>query len=186
MKNLLNISCFVIFTSCYMAQTVSLEAMAQCRSQPSTCPAASYVKDVNNLLNKYVGTWQGTLNGKSYEFNFVKKENFGEYLKADRLIGRLKITDSNGVIEFDNFSKPDESTRFWGDNFQKDLKAYMMYFSGGKLGCIDYGYAYLRIKPDTPDNMSIFFFPDHDIATQDCSNFQTTLPAKKLIHLTKQ
>jgi len=52
---------FLILTLLYGAystaqQTVSLETMALCRSNPETCPDAQYVKDVNNLLNKYVGT----------------------------------------------------------------------------------------------------------------------------------
>lgn len=187
MKNILSIVCFVIFTSC-IGQTISLETMAQCSNQPSTCPVATYIKDVNNLLDKYVGTWKGTLNGKNYELNFVKRENFGfsENLKRDRLIGRVKITNSSGVIEYDNFIKQDNETDFFGDNFQKDLKVYLMRFAGSKIGCIDYGYTYMWIKPETPNQMGINFHPDNDIATQNCNNFQTTLPDNQIIHLTRQ
>ena len=187
MKNILSIIGLIIFTSC-TAQTVSLETMAQCKSQPETCPVATYIKDVNNLLNKYVGTWKGSLNGKNYEFNFIKKENFGfdDNLKRDRLIGRVKITNSNGIEEYNNFIKQDTEPDFFGDNFQKDLKAYLMRFAGGKVGCIDYGYAYMWVKSGTPNNMSVDFYPDNDIATQDCSNFETTLPTNQIIHLTKQ
>ncbi|MCW3161575.1 DUF6705 family protein [Chryseobacterium oryctis] len=185
MNKKLSIICLAIFTNCF-AQTVSLETMAQCEF--GACPPATYVKDVNNLLNKYVGTWKGMLDDKNYEFNFIKRENFGfeDSLKKDRLIGRLKITSSNGVIEYDNFSQPDDKTSFYGHNLQPDLKAYMARFSGGKLGCIDYGYVYLRIKPETPNNMTVIFLPDNDIATEDCTNFKTTIPTKKNIYLTKQ
>lgn len=185
MKNILSIICFAIFSSC-IGQTISLETMAQC--QPGSCPTATYVKDINNLLNKYVGTWKGAFNGKNYEFKFVKKENFGfeNNLKADRLIGTLKITNSNGAVEYDSFNKQDSETDFFGDNFQPNLKAYMIRFAGGKLGCIDYGYVYLRIKPETPNNMSVNFHPDNDIVKQDCSNFKTTLPDNQIIHLTRQ
>ncbi|WP_123868126.1 DUF6705 family protein [Chryseobacterium lactis] len=185
MKNILSIICFAIFTSC-IGQTVSLETMAQC--QPGNCPVATYVKDVNNLLNKYVGTWKGSLEGKNYEFNFIKKENFGfeDSLKKDRLIGRLKITNSNGIVEYDSFNKQDNETDFFGHNFQPNLKAYMVRFAGGKLGCIDYGYVYLIIKPETPNNMGVLFLPDNDIATQDCSNFKTTIPTEKRINVVKQ
>ncbi|WP_347220189.1 DUF6705 family protein [Chryseobacterium sp.] len=167
------------------AQTVPLEFIAQCQVNPTHCVESyNYVKDVNNLLNKYVGTWKGTLDGKNYEFNFTKKENMERGLsgiKWDRLIGRLKITNQNGTIEFDNFNKPN-----LGDNFQPDLKAYLMNFVGEKSECIDYGNIYLRIKSETPNQMSINFWPDRDIVTQDCSNFKTTLPVNKNIHLTKQ
>ncbi|WP_156173236.1 DUF6705 family protein [Chryseobacterium gallinarum] len=184
MKNILSIICLAVFTGC-IGQTVSLETMAQC-NQFENCPNASYVKDINNSLNKYVGTWKGNRDGKNYEFNFIKKENMGENQKWDMLIGRVKITNANGVVEYDNFNKPDTGTRFTGFNFQKDLKAYLMDFSGDKVGCIDYGYAYVRIKPETPNQMSINFHPDNDIVTQDCSNFKTTLPDNKVIHLTRQ
>lgn len=184
MKNIITFICLVIFTSC-IGQTVSLETMAQC-NQFENCPTATYVKDINNSLNKYVGTWKGSLDGKSYEFNFIKKENIGDVRKWDKLIGRLKIINSNGTVEYDNFNKLDTETRFTGFNFQKDLKVYLMYFLGGKIGCIDYGYVYVRIKPETPNQMSINFHPDNDIATQDCSNFKTTLPNNKIIHLTRQ
>ncbi|MGG7551933.1 DUF6705 family protein [Chryseobacterium arthrosphaerae] len=183
-KNIIIIICFAIFTSC-IGQTVSLETMAQC-SQFENCPNATYVKDINNSLNKYTGTWKGTRDGKNYEFNFIKKEKIGETKKWDMLIGRVKITNANGIVEYDNFNKPDSETRFNGYNFQKNLKMYLMNFSGGKPGCIDYGYAYLNIKPGTPDKMTISFLSDNDIVTQDCSNFQTTLPNNKVIPLTKQ
>lgn len=176
----LNISC--------LAQTVSLEVMAQCSNEPSTCPTTNYIKDTNSLLNKYIGTWKGSRDGKNYEFNFIKRENFGlgENLKRDRLIARVKITNSNGVIEYDNFTKQDNETEFFGDNFQKDLKVYLMRFIGSKIDCIDYGYTYIWIKPETPNQMGINFHPDNDITTQNCSNFQTTLPDNQIIHLTRQ
>ena len=188
MKRIYSIIIIALFNISCIAQTVSLETMAQCSSNPETCPHTTYIKDINNLLNKYVGTWKGNLNGKNYEFNFVKKENFGfgDNLKRDRLIGRLKITNSNGVVEFDNFMKQDNENDFYGDNFQRDLKVYLMRFAGGKLGCIDYGYTYMWIKPETPNAMGINFHPDNDTVTEDCSNFLTTLPDNQIIYLTRQ
>ncbi|UKB86314.1 hypothetical protein LF887_11980 [Chryseobacterium sp. MEBOG06] len=171
------------------AQTVSLEFMAQCRADPSVCVEnVEYVKDINNLLNKYVGTWKGTFDGKNYEFNFIKKENVergSSGIRWDRLIGRVKITDQNGIVEYDNFNKPDSEANL-GDNFYKDLTVYLTIFSGAKVGCIDYGYLNLRIKPETPNNMTISFVPDNDIVKQDCTNFQTTIPTSVKINLTKQ
>ena len=182
---------FLILTLLYYAhstaqQTVSLETMALCRSNPETCPDAQYVKDVNNLLNKYVGTWKGTLEGNNYEFNFIKKENVarGSDSQWDMLIGRVKITHQNGNILFNNFDKPDDKVSF-GDIFQKDLKVYLVVFSGNKSGCIDTGYLYLRISPQTPNQMTISFLPDYDIVTQDCSHFKTTIPTGKKIYLTR-
>lgn len=185
MKNIF-IIILTIFTTALNAQTLSLETMAQ--YDFGKFPHAEYVKDLNGLLNKYVGNWKGTFDGKTYEFNFTKKENLGENgdTKWDKLLGKLKITASNGVIEFNNFSKTDDLNYFRGINFQKDLKLYLMNFSGGKLSCIDYGIIYMNMKPETPNKMSISFYPDNDIVTEDCSNFKTTMPSNKIIYLTKQ
>ncbi|WP_419870603.1 DUF6705 family protein [Chryseobacterium sp. CT-SW4] len=171
-----------IFSFCLKAQEYPLN------TSPSDIPDNAYLKDMNNELDKYVGTWKGVRDGKTYEFNFIKKENVGENIKWDKLLGRLKITTASGILEYDNFNKTDSELelKFFGDNFQKDLKAYLLYFSGDQINCIDYGYTYLRIQSETPNNMSILFLPLYDITTDNCSNFKTTLPSEKLIHLTKQ
>lgn len=175
----------MIFTNC-IGQTVSLETMAQCNIQSQTCPQATYIKDVNNSLNKFIGTWKGTLEGKNYEFNFIKKENVGDSQKWDMLIGRVKIINSNGTIEYNNFNRADTETKFTGFNLIKDLKAYRMFFFGDKSECIDHGDLYLRIKPETPNNMTIFFLPNNDIVTQNCNNFKTTIPSEKIIRVVRQ
>jgi len=182
---------FIIITALSMiinAQTVSLELMAQCKADPSVCPENfDYVKDVNHLLNKYVGTWKGSLEGKNYEFNFIKKENVEEQIsgiKWDVLIGRVRITNQNGTVEFDNFNLSDEDANM-GYNFHDNLKIYLVGFSGNKIGCNDSGFLYLR-KPNPANKMKIDFYPVADIVTQDCSNFKTTIPTNRIINLTKQ
>ncbi|MEJ5052025.1 DUF6705 family protein [Chryseobacterium culicis] len=187
MKNIFFII-LTIFTANLNAQTVSLETIAQCQNNLETCPPYTSVKDINGHLNKYVGTWKGTHEGKNYEINIIKKENVPTEFsntKWDMLIGRFKITNSNGTVLFNNFNKSDNDASL-GYNFQKDLKLYLMTFSGGKLGCIDIGFVYIGIKPEAPNKMTINFRPDYDIVTQDCSNFQTTMPTNQVIHLTKQ
>ena len=182
---------FIIITALSMiinAQTVSLELMALCDANPSVCPENfDYVKDVNHFLNKYVGTWKGSLDGKNYEFNFIKKENTQRGLsgiKWDRLIGRVRIINQNGTVEYDNFNKPDNEASL-GDNFHDNLKIYLVGFSGNKTGCNDSGFLYLR-KPNPANKMKIDFYPIADIVTQDCSNFKTAIPTNRIINLTKQ
>ena len=168
------------------AQTISLEAMAKCSSEPSTCPKVDYIKDINHLLDKYTGTWKGSYEGKTYVFNFIKQEKLKKGLiYEDCLIGRVKIINQQGIVEFYNFNTPDEKAS-WGYGLQKNLRAYTVYFFGGKLSCIDYGLLYLFIKPERPHQMKILFLPSYDITTQDCSNFKTTIPSGKGFTLTKQ
>lgn len=179
-----------LFTISCKAQTVSLETMAQCSSNPESCPDVSYIKDINNSLNKYVGTWKGNLNGKTYEFKFIKQLNFGveDDFRWDRLIGRIKVINSNGAIIFNNFNEPnDNETFFFGTNFQPNLEAYMVYFVG-RSECVEYGNVYLRMLPSTPNQMTVFFHPDNDINVEgSCpTDFQPTIPYQKTIYLTKQ
>lgn len=179
-----------LFTISCKAQTVSLETIAKCQQEnpPYPCPDYTYVKDINNSLNKYVGTWKGILNGKTYEFNFIKKENMGEYIKRDRLIGRLRIKDSSGNIVYNTFTQTDNTkTMLSGLNFQPNLEAYMVYFVG-RSECVEYGNVYLRMLPSTPNQMTVFFHPDNDINVEgSCPpDFQPTIPYQKTIYLTKQ
>lgn len=176
----------MIFGTSLGAQTVSLESMAQ--YEPGNFPNADYVKDMNGLLNKYIGTWKGTYEGKSYEITVVKKENVDyEGTKWDELSGKFKIVNSNGTIAFNNFNQLEADNKVKGMNFQKNLKFYKMNFPGApSTGCIDSGTMYLGVKSETPNIMKITFLADYDIVKQDCSNFQTTIPGGKSIMLTKQ
>lgn len=193
MKKIFLILISIIAVSCN-AQTISLETLAQCNTN-SPCPDFNYVKDINNSLDKYIGTWKGTFNGRVYELKFNKNlyQDFTGY-KKDRIKGRLRITTDvpnglQGLTIFDNFNEPDdEKTRFSGLGFQPNLKSYMVNFVGpSPKGCINYGTVYLTIKPNTPNQMSIIYLSDHDIVVGECpSTFTQTFPEKQSISLTKQ
>ena len=175
------------FISC-TAQTVSLEQAAYCDTDPN-CPNYIYAKDINNSLNKYVGTWKGTLSGKIYELKFNKGlfEMMGD--KRDVLKGRLRITDANSNILYNTFNETDdEKTNFGGLNYTGDLQYYLMHFSGpGTEGCINRGTVYLSINTTDPTKMSFIYLLSYDITSGECpSTFVSTIPQKQRIYLTKQ
>jgi hypothetical protein len=161
---------------------------------PFPCPTTfTYVKDVNSTLNKYIGTWKGVHDGKTYEMNLIKKENVNVdgVIKDDRLIGRLRIITAGNLplTIFDNFNELDDTkTDFFGLGLANNLHHYMMFFSGPLTsGCINYGTVYLTIKPTTPNTLNIFFAGNYDIVEGECpSSFKTTIPEKQNIYLTKQ
>ncbi|WP_028123628.1 DUF6705 family protein [Epilithonimonas tenax] len=186
MKYLLSILTFLTI-SCN-AQIVSLETIAQCRAT-SNCPNYNYIKDINNSLSKYIGTWIGNYNGKTYELQFKKilDEDFG--VKSDMLKGRMRIKDSNGNIVYDTFNESDDAkTKFSGFGFQPNLKYYMMHFVGNSpFACGEMGYVYLGIKPETPNVMTIRMIQDADIVWGECpSNYQPTIPYNISISLIRQ
>ena len=100
MKNKIVYTLFLlgIIMSC-KAQIVSLDVMSQCNG--TNCPDYTYVKDTNNRLNKFVGTWKGTYtDGRTYEFHFVKKENDGGWFMENfwiNFMGRVMEKRANEI-----------------------------------------------------------------------------------------
>lgn len=182
----------MLFAVSCNAQIVSLETAAQCYNDPDNCPDYNYEKDINNTLDKYIGTWKGIHDGKTYEMQF-KKNIYQDLtlsdLKRDRIKGRLRITDITGSIIYNTYSEPDDSkTNFSGLGLASNLQHYMMYFSDDSpKGCINYGTIYLTIKPATPNILNIFFTGEYDIVQGECPNtFKTTIPEKQNIYLSRQ
>lgn len=189
MKNIITLLIALVAFSC-KSQTMSLEETAQCQANPN-CAGYTYTKDINNTLNKYIGIWKGTYNGKVYEMKFNKNlyDNMG--IKRDRIKGRLRITTTGimPVTVFDNFNEPDDSkTHFSGLGLTGNLQSYEMYFSGPfTSGCINSGSIFLKIDPNTPNQMRITYLSDKDIVVGECpSTFSQTFPEQQKIFLTRQ
>jgi hypothetical protein len=191
MKNILTIILAFLALLC-KSQTLSLEEAAQCRDNPNCPRNFTYVKDVNNTLNKYVGIWKGNYNGRIYEMRFNKnlyEDVMG--VKKDEIVGRLKIfiSGNQSNIVFDNFNELDDSkTRFSGLGLTSDLQGYRMIFGGSSPeGCINYGTVSLRIDPNTPNQMKIKYWSNNDIVVGECpSTFSQTFPEQQEIFLTRQ
>jgi len=153
--------------------------------------ADNYVKDINNTLNKYIGTWKGSHNGKVYEMKFNKSLYDDMGMKKDEITGRLRIT-TNGNLSisiFDNFNEQDDAkTSFSGLGLTTDLQGYRMIFAGPvPSGCINHGTISLRINPSTPNQMKVKYWSYNDIVVGDCpSTFSQTFPEQQEIFLTRQ
>ncbi|MCX8534672.1 DUF6705 family protein [Chryseobacterium luquanense] len=191
MKNIITIFLALLAISC-KSQTVSLEEAAQCRENPNCPREYKYTKDLNNTLDKYVGIWKGTYNGRVYEMKFNKSlyEDFTG-VKRDIIKGRLRITAGGNIplTIFDNFNEPDDSkTRFSGFGLTGNLQSYELLFSGSfTSGCINRGSIFLKINPSTPNQMRITYWSDRDIAVGECpSTFSPTFTENQEIFLTRQ
>ena len=46
----------------------------------------TYFKDINHVLDKYIGTWKGTQDNKNYEFKITKITNKPGRITEDRLL----------------------------------------------------------------------------------------------------
>lgn len=88
-------------------------------------PNKAYYKDLDGVLDQYVGTWKGNWEGKTLflQLRKVKKrytEGDGTYFDVDAILGERKIISSNGIVEVDRISNFDEtSSEFSGMFGQK-------------------------------------------------------------------
>ena len=97
-----------------------------------------YMKDTNNELNDFEGTWKGIWNGNFFLITFKKisnKYNAALRHNKDFLIGKFKLTDINGNILFDNTSISDDTAKIKGGMFAKlDDKYSLLYFDKDLCG----------------------------------------------------
>jgi hypothetical protein len=191
MKSIINIiAVLLIIFSCKAQNTATLLQMEECRNRPNRasegCPDLKdviYVKDSDNRLDKFVGTWKGNFNGKVIELKLEKKEDFGNNdVKWDRLIGKIRVKDSQGNVIFDSFQNPENDANPYGYNFQRSV--YEMRFNG-KDECDDYGTVFIEIQsvPVNGTKMRLFYSRDGDVI--DTTTCPTLLP-EDWTELTKQ
>ncbi|WP_092735736.1 DUF6705 family protein [Riemerella columbipharyngis] len=188
MKKIILVFALMIICNINAQRTISLAQAYEYFKSPNGIPEdVSYVKDTNNDLNKFIGTWKGNYDGKTYIFRFIKKIKSGEYdIKWDYLVGKLKVTDNKGNILYNTFSLDDDKTYFSGTYLQH--QSYIMDFIVNTY-CNDSGVVFLRIYDNQPNKMKVLF--DRDRTWYDpkkCPNYETyetTLPQKSFV-LTKQ
>ncbi|WP_144282480.1 DUF6705 family protein [Chryseobacterium echinoideorum] len=190
MKNKISllIAILGLILSC-KSQTLSLDVLSQCENKPD-CPDYVYLKDTNNRLNKFVGIWKGIYtDGRTYEFHFTKKENYGGWFNEkfkDIIIARVLIKNSNGSVLENTLTTTDQDAMFSGFIFDKTLNSYQMYYSGN-AECNDKGHVYLSFpNPNNLSQMKLVFIQDIDFIVSCPSNYKTVMPDAKPIMLTKQ
>lgn len=74
-------------------------------------PNGAYLKDLNNELSYWKGTWEGTINNKKYTITFVKVIqhlkgfSVNSYYYEDEIVGKYKVVDlTTNQVLYDNLS----------------------------------------------------------------------------------
>jgi len=106
MKYTLKLICVLLFTinaSCQVTTIVPLSSY--------NYPNGAYLKDLDNVLVPYVGTWEGIIDNKKYTFVFqiFNQHQYinldGSYHYRDILKGKFKVVDiSNNQTLYDNLT----------------------------------------------------------------------------------
>lgn len=186
MKRLIILIAFhSIFLSC--AQVYPLNTY-------SDVPNNAYIKDIDNELLPYEGTWKGNWNNKTMYVYFKRikklldhKENNPYY--KDVLVGKFKVIDQNGLTLYDNTNLMDKDTKIEGGRFFTiPNKRYSLFYLDPDI-CLMSGNIFISFNNVTNTQLSWKFMDTTDIITSDCPYYNANPfpePLPKNIILTKQ
>lgn len=176
---------------CEAQKTISLDQAYQYSKSEDGIPEdVTYVKDVDNRLDKFTGTWKGSYGDKIYEITFEKViNNGGSEIYWDKVYGKLLVRSNEGDILYNSMNSTiSDHNILYGINFQKNV--YMLNFINN-TSCNDEGVVFIEITKSSPNKMTLFFSRDREILfniKENCPNYETyvpLLPSEKMI-LTKQ
>lgn len=156
----------------------------------------THIKDVNNVLDNYVGSWIGSYNGKDYTFVITEKtivfdEEYNIY--ADVLIMKHKIVDESAltIIE-DTTILPDEDAHSIGLHFKLNSSGgltYILDYGGNHSDCGQLGEIYITLFNNN-QQLHLILLPDNDTIynfDEACPNgIAEQLMPTDLVVLTKQ
>lgn len=104
-----------------------------------------YVKDVNNVLSKFLGTWKGTYNSKHYEFKISKRTIDDGELKEDQLLLRYKITNNNGTVIENTLDLTDDSPFVMQSGYMGRDGGYVFSYIGKNMACGQNGWVFTQV-----------------------------------------
>lgn len=153
MKKILFIILTISVLSCKAQQVIiPVEKQIEYENDEIEYPDNVYLKDVNNLLDRYVGTWKKTQNNKTYEFYVIKvtRESNNEYIqfKKDELEIRYRITNnttSDVIVDTTNLN--DSPYVIDGKHFNLRKSVYFLDYIGFDTNCGQNGTIVIEVPP---------------------------------------
>ena len=162
MKNIITIGVLILTILSCKAQTISIEQHGSYLESGNGIPDnTTYIKDVSNVLEKFVGTWKGTHNGKSYEFRIIKTSITFDGLKSDELHLRYKITSGSTVVE-DILNEPTSNQLVMIGWYLLGDGRYLIHYQGREARCGQDGTLFVSVTGNTmraildPANAMVF------------------------------
>ena len=158
-------------------------------------PNNSYIKDINNELLPYVGTWKGTWDNKViyiYFKRFKKQISLGDNIYfEDVLVGKFKVLNANEtVILFDNTYLPDNDAKIIGLRFfTVPTTSYNLLYIDPDI-CNMSGNIYISTVNGVNTQLNWQYSSDTGFLSAHCSYVTNNLPIPQplpdIIVLTKQ
>ncbi|HEX7868571.1 MAG TPA: DUF6705 family protein, partial [Chryseobacterium sp.] len=131
-------------------------------------PINGYYKDLNGELNKYVGVWKGTWNGKIIYLDLKKVKYYYDgnhpYYR-DEILGERKVIGQNGPIEIDrisNFSNTEPEISGLFGMYNNPNKSFLFF---PKDMCRKYGTLEIKNFDEVHKKMTLHFeyYPSFDV-----------------------
>lgn len=144
MKKIITIAILFLFGLQSSAQNiVPVEKAIDYKIAGNGIPSGTYLKDVNHLLDPYLGTWKGAINNKTYTFFITKTTETSNNRSVDKLIVHQLIFDNIlGYTLEDTRIKSRPHIRGWF--FSKDLTSYNLRYIGENYSCGREGQVIIR------------------------------------------
>lgn len=182
MKNIILLLIFISAFSC-KAQIYPLRTYTE-------IPENAYLKDTNNELPTYEGTWKGTWDNKTFYVTFKKITNkYDSVLKYynDFLIGKFRIVNNSGTILFDNTNIADDNAKIEGGKYRKKDNKYSFTYLDMDM-CGRNGYGTIHFTDSTKTILEWKFGEGEVMIDSDCFYHGQTWPEilPNNIILTKQ
>ncbi|ANF52761.1 hypothetical protein A0O34_20575 [Chryseobacterium glaciei] len=180
---------FVVF-SCKAQQTYPLN------TYPDDVPAGSYLKDLNNELTPYIGSWNASFNGTQI-FLFISKQphkliQYGERkFYRDVLSIKYQIKNSLGVILQDTQNMSFQSNQIEHTIYSLRIRPTLnvISFNYGGTNC-GVGWGSIRLKKLNSTQISWEYIPNSTIIDSNkCpsgTDINIYLPETKDLIFTKQ
>ncbi|MCS3867544.1 hypothetical protein J3D55_000460 [Chryseobacterium ginsenosidimutans] len=162
MKNIILILSILFTLSC-KSQTYPLRTYTD-------VPDNSYLKDMNNELNDYVGTWKATWNNKTiyiYIFEEINKYNNSLNIYKDYLIIKFKVTDALGNILFNNTNLSNNDAKIFGSNFKGGTDTYSLGYGDDDL-CGKWGLIRINFTDSTKTQLNWVYSEQENWLEPDC------------------
>ncbi|PIF47760.1 hypothetical protein CLU96_4829 [Chryseobacterium sp. 52] len=147
----------------------------------------NYLKDKNNELPAFEGTWKGTWDNKIVFITFKKiSKIFNSNLKyySDYLIGKYKILDSNGNvltesvkgnILFDTMNIADYKAKIKGGKFKKTNDKYSLTYVDSDL-CYKSGFIEISFTDTSKTQLNWNLNLGSNMISSDCAYYNTDFP----------
>lgn len=174
-------------------QIIAVEEHINYYNNEIEIPDNTYFKDVNNLFDEFIGTWQGSYNNKNYAFIISKVHTQSSIrpISYDKLMINYKVTDNNGNILVDTTNLPNSNLLvLQGQWFIENGETYQLSYYGVEEECGDFGDIWITVNNNNnnPPELDVRFFLGNDtVNSSECPD-EISIPFPQDVNftLTKQ